>query len=391
MNFRVTVHDDHFVGSCADYISTFVTFDASAGPFVLTYPSATNIFWAPNTTEIVTWNVANTNNSSVNCQFVDIYLSTNGGLDYPILLVSGVPNTGSASVLVPDLPNTTSRIMVMASNGTFFDISDNNFTINDSSVEFNVVPVNSSTAVCQESNATFSLNITPSGSFSGQVSFEINGLPNGAEATWSSNPASVPSVVTLTVSTFGVASGTYPIQVIITGIDYQTSTSLTLGVNPNIADASFTLSGQNLVASQSFALHQWLDCSTIPPSPIQGATNSTFVMTSAIGSYALQATAFGCVAVSDCFDVNILNVHDIEASNLQIYPNPTDKVLFISWNSNELQMNEIRLYDASGQLVRVISSSLDSVEINLQNLSSGMYYLELRSSDQIQFFKVVKN
>jgi hypothetical protein len=391
MAFRVTVHDDHTVGGCSDYVTTTVNFDATAGPFVLTYPSATNIFWASNSTETVTWNVANTNNTAVNCQFVNIFLSTNGGLDYPIVLATNVPNTGSASVSVPNLPNTTSRVMVMASNGTFFDISDNNFTITDSSVEFNVVPVNSGFSVCQGGDATYTINVSPSGNFSGTVSMVVNGLPAGAVATWSANPISVPNTTVLTIATTDIVPGTYQFSVTSTGTDYETTNSFVLGVNPNIADATFTQVGQSLIATQTFAQHQWLDCSTNPPSPIAGATGASYTMTTATGSYALQATAVGCVAVSECVNINMVNVESFGLNSVQVYPNPANQTLFVSWDSNEIQLDEIKLYDASGKLVRIAPAAQEFAEIDIVELSSGMYYLELRSKDQIQHFKVVKN
>lgn len=134
MNFRVTVHDDHVVGGCSDYVSTSVTFDADAGPFELSYPSEPGIVWITTTAQTVAWDVANTDNATVNCQFVDIYLSIDGGLTYPHVLAQQVPNTGQHVVVTPNLPNTTSRVMVMAENGTFFDISDNNFEIRFSRV-----------------------------------------------------------------------------------------------------------------------------------------------------------------------------------------------------------------------------------------------------------------
>jgi hypothetical protein len=134
MAFRVTVHDDHVVGGCSDYVNTSITFDAEAGPFELSYPSESGIIWLVGTTRPVYWDVANTDNATVNCQFVNIYLSVDGGSTYPHLLAEQVPNTGEFTVMTPNLPNTTSRVMVMAENGTFFDISDNNFEIRFSAV-----------------------------------------------------------------------------------------------------------------------------------------------------------------------------------------------------------------------------------------------------------------
>lgn len=391
MAFRVTVHDDHLVGACSDYVNTTLSFDASAGPFVLTYPSATNIFWTPFTSQTVTWNVANTNNSNVNCQFVDIFLSTNGGLGYPVVLATGVPNTGSANIVVPDLPNTTSRVMVMAANGTFFDISDNNFTITAPTVEFNVAPVNSASAVCEGSEASFVMNITPAGNFTGSVDMSVTGLPAGAVANWSVNPVVVPNETTLTITTSGVTPGTYPLIATATGSSYEQSVPLTFGVNPNIADASFTHVGQSLNANQTFAQHQWLDCSTNPPTPIPGATGPSLTLTTPIGSYALQATAVGCVDVSECVTINMVGLESYGLQSVHVYPNPANQILFISWDANEILIREIKLYDASGQLVRVANAGIDVAEIDIQSLSAGMYYLELRSDDQIQHLKVVKN
>jgi hypothetical protein len=54
-------------------------------------------------------------------------------------------------------------------------------------------------------------------------------------------------------------------------------------------------------------------------------------------------------------------------------------------------MDEIKLFDASGKLVRTIPLGPDGVEIDIEFLSAGLYYLELRSDDQVQYFKVVKN
>lgn len=209
MNFRCTVHDDHVVGGCSDYINTTVTFDASAGPFVLTYPSATGITWQATTTETVTWNVANTTNANVNCQNVNIYLSTDGGLSYPTLLASNVPNNGSVLVSVPNLPNTTSRVMVMAENGTFFDISDNNFTISVAPNGYQLVALNPSLSVCAGTNANFNLDIVQLGSYTDPVNLSFSGLPPGASASFTSNPVVPPGVSTLSVNTSAVADGTY--------------------------------------------------------------------------------------------------------------------------------------------------------------------------------------
>lgn len=130
MNFRVTVRDNSSgAGGCNDHADVSVTVDGNSGPFEVTSPNTLGIIWYETQTRTVTWDVANTNSAPVNCQNVDIFLSTDGGNTFPITLTSGVPNTGSAQVTVPSNLTNLARVMVMSEEGTFFDMSDFNFTI----------------------------------------------------------------------------------------------------------------------------------------------------------------------------------------------------------------------------------------------------------------------
>ena len=247
MNFRCSVHDDHAVASCSDYINTTVTFDATAGPFVLTYPTATGITWQATSSQTVTWNVANTTNANVNCQLVDIYLSTNGGASYPILLAANVPNNGSAIITVPNLPNTTSRVMVMADNGTFFDISNNNFTITVAPNGYQLVSNSPSLTVCAGMNAQFNFDVLQLGSYTDPVTFSFSNLPAGALANWSINPVipqpNTPAGTVLNVNTNAVAQGTYVITVTTTSTFGTQNANVTLNVVSGVS-APVTLIAQ---------------------------------------------------------------------------------------------------------------------------------------------------
>ncbi|GAB3859772.1 hypothetical protein GCM10028822_36880 [Hymenobacter terrigena] len=145
LNLRCTVRDNHAVsGAVATStnssivggvtLSPTVTLTVSAAnptPFAVTAPNTT-VTWAAGTTQSVTWNGVGTKTSAVNCQTVNIRLSTDGGLSYPTLLAAGVPNadgTGTANITVPNVASTTARIMVEAADNYFFDISDASFTI----------------------------------------------------------------------------------------------------------------------------------------------------------------------------------------------------------------------------------------------------------------------
>ena len=106
-----------------------VIVDPNAGPFRITsqnnsptYPSGS--------TQTVSWDVAGTNGNQINCANVTILMSVDGGQSFPFTLAANTPNSGSASVQIPDnlaVPN--ARIKVMCTDGSFFDINDTDITI----------------------------------------------------------------------------------------------------------------------------------------------------------------------------------------------------------------------------------------------------------------------
>ncbi|GAB3849792.1 hypothetical protein GCM10028822_14150 [Hymenobacter terrigena] len=133
LKFRCTARDQHsgpagVIGG-VDY-SAFVNLNvvSTAGPFVVSAPN-TAVSWTGGTTEAVTWSVAGTDVAPVSCATVNLRLSLDGGLTYPVLLAAGVPNNGTASVTVPNVSTTQARVMVEAEGNYFFDISNANFTI----------------------------------------------------------------------------------------------------------------------------------------------------------------------------------------------------------------------------------------------------------------------
>lgn len=128
MKFRVMVRDNAAGGGCNDHADINVTTSANSGPFIVTYPSIAGITWAGNSTQTVTWDVANTNLAPVSCDKVNILISTDGG-DTFTTLKSNTDNDGSETVVTPNIATTNAIIMVISSSGTFFDISDKRFRI----------------------------------------------------------------------------------------------------------------------------------------------------------------------------------------------------------------------------------------------------------------------
>jgi hypothetical protein len=100
-------------------------------PFKVTSPNlATDTLYA-NATRTITWNVAQTNIAPISTPTVDIFLSVDSGYTYPILVAAGVPNTGSYLATMPDTSSLKARIKVKGTGNVFFDISNANFKLLD--------------------------------------------------------------------------------------------------------------------------------------------------------------------------------------------------------------------------------------------------------------------
>ena len=81
----------------------------------------------------VFWNVANTDQAPINCQNVDISLSTDGGYRFNQILAKNVLNSGSAWVTIPvdSAIGNQGRFKLKCSDNIFFAVSYRDFVITD--------------------------------------------------------------------------------------------------------------------------------------------------------------------------------------------------------------------------------------------------------------------
>jgi PKD repeat protein/subtilisin-like proprotein convertase family protein len=213
-NFRLTARDNNSSGGCTDDDNMTVSVNASSGPFLVLSPN-TNVSWPGNSTQTVTWDVANTTASPVSCSSVDIFLSYDGGFTYPITLATNTSNDGSHAVTIPGTQSTTARIMVRGHNNIFYDISDTDFTISVPVAGFALNATPSSTTICSGTNANYTIITTPLGGFNNPITFSASGLPAGLIASFSPNPVGPGSNSNLSIlNTAAAPAGTYDFDVI---------------------------------------------------------------------------------------------------------------------------------------------------------------------------------
>jgi len=233
LNFAVTVRDNVAGFGLTEYDITTLTVNGTAGPFLVNAPN-TNVTWQAGTNQSVTWTVAGTTANNVNCPTVDIFLSTDGGNTYPILLATNVPNDGTETVTIPNNAGTTNRIMVKGYNHVFFDISNVNFTISAPASTFGLAYGGGSGAqnktICQGGNTSYTLNYSALGGFSGTTNITATGNPANTTVTFTPNSITTNGTVTVNVTSTGaVAVGAYTI--VVNGTSGATTKTVNLYLN----------------------------------------------------------------------------------------------------------------------------------------------------------------
>ena len=130
MNFSLVVRDNVAGGANSARDDIKVT-TQDITPFTVNGPS-TNVDWAAGSTQTINWVVGTTNQAPVNSQNMNILLSTDGGISFPITLASGTANDGTHTIVVPNDITTQARILVEAADNIFYNVNISNFTISAS-------------------------------------------------------------------------------------------------------------------------------------------------------------------------------------------------------------------------------------------------------------------
>lgn len=237
LNFRFTVRDNRVGGGGFNTANLSFASTALAGPFMITAPSAGQTLQSGSFVNI-TWNVANTHVAPVNCRFVNVYISYDGGLTFVDTLATNLPNNGSTWVRLPDTKaGNQCRLYLEAADNVFFDVSRANFTVNlRSNPDFETTVLSNNLAVCELDTLVFPIAINGIAGFNDTVFVEINQVPAGLSVSLSDSLALPNAIITCTV--FGaIPNGPFNLNLM--------ASALQVTKNANIRIDG----GQSLVAS----------------------------------------------------------------------------------------------------------------------------------------------
>jgi hypothetical protein len=80
---------------------------------------------------------------------------------------------------------------------------------------------------------------------------------------------------------------------------------------------------------------------------------------------------------------------EVENSTVLLYPNPSNDIFNLKYDSEKLKILSILVYDMQGKL---ILNSIDAKIIDLSAYTKGMYFIRIITNDETATqFKVIKN
>jgi hypothetical protein len=154
----------------------------------------------------------------------------------------------------------------------------------------------------------------------------------------------------------------------------------------DLAQPLITFNG-TLLNSTSALSYQWYLDGNI----IDGATQQTFTPVEN-GVYSVEIfSGYGCVQMSEPFDLVGLGIESLSNSGISVYPNLVHD-FFTVRNSNRETIKSIMIYDETGRVIMTPSANSISTETKVDGsqLRSGIYFVAVQSGNEIFKSRIVK-
>ena len=176
----------------------------------------------------------------------------------------------------------------------------------------------------------------------------------------------------------------------VTGTDVNgCSSSDQMSVTIHNVMASVFANGGTLTAGTVVDMTaQWINCADM--SIIPGATDVIFEPTNG-GNYAIviQDNVYGCIDTSNCVDVQFAGIDEMSASELNVYPVPTNGNVTVA--STDAVIERIELIDMLGKILETSEPNTLQAELDLSAYESNAFFLRVYRNGQTVLLKVVKN
>ena len=268
MTFALTVRDKISEIGQVDVDFMKVTAN-SREPFTVFTPMT----WQPGITETVRWHVGQTaDKNTINCQKVNIKLSTNYGSSFPINIALGVPNTGEHTFTVPEISSTFGVVILIEAADNIFHSASSPFNIT-SFPDFSISDIIMNPINCGDTVVEYHFNYKSLNGFNHNVSFDATGIPDGAVVTFSPTNLNLSGEVTMTISNLeNITTDTYILNIsgitssetksIETTLPYFNSICNSSGITEN-DDTAITLVKLNTIDNASEKMDGYTDYTAV--------------------------------------------------------------------------------------------------------------------------------
>lgn len=341
---------------------------ATAGPFTVTSQNTDNISWPKGSSQTVTWSVNNTNTLQGSSN-VNIKLSIDGGLTFPITLASNTANDGSEAIQVPTSVDASinCRLLIEPTENIYYAINSKAFALGYTS-----------TTTCDSYSFGNAFSIPFGSAFTtktvnvpastGIVS-DVNVMVNFTHERLSDVEIQIVNPQGTTVNLYSKSCGdiqsTLVLQYDDSGVNLDCSKTTSQIVIPvNLLSA---FNGQNPQGTWTFR--------------VRDAVTGKF---GTINSASLNV----------CNQTYTLGNPDVENVAFTLYPNPNKGNFTIQFKSDSINRVQIYVHDVLGK--KVYSNTFDNTDyfnqnIQLSNVSSGIYLVTVVDGDRRTVKKIIVN
>ncbi|MDA6068189.1 M12 family metallo-peptidase [Flavobacterium sp. AC] len=370
LHFTLTGRDNAAQGSAQTSTDDMiVNVLANAGPFAVTSQNTNDVSWQIGSFQTITWSI---NNTSIlpGSSTVNIKLSTDGGITFPIVLASNTPNDGTEVIQIPEsIENSTNcRILIQPTANIYYAINSKPFAVGYTS-----------TTTCDSYNFGNAFDIPFATNFTTRT---VN------------VPASTGTVsdVNVLVNFTHEKLSDVEIQMV-----SPQGTIVNLYNNKSCGGIQSTLSLQ--YDDDGVAL----DCSkTISQIVVPVDLLSAFNGQDPKGNWTLRVrdAVTGNLGKINSASINICNktfipgTPDVQNADFTLYPNPNKGNFTIQFKSDAINTIQVFIYDILGKKVYYDffeKTAYFNQNIQLSNISSGVYFVTVLEGNKRTVKKIIVN
>jgi subtilisin-like proprotein convertase family protein len=365
LHFVLTGRDNAALGTAQTNSDEMtVNVSGTAGPFEVTSQNIENLSWFQGTNQAITWSV-NGSDAMGGSTNVNIKLSTDGGLTFPIVLVANTANDGSQTIPVPNVTARNCRILIEPTANIFYAINSKPFAIGYSvksactSYSFTApfpipeqLAYTTRTISFPASTATISdvnFNVDFTHAFLADVEMEIVS-PKG-------------TTVKLFDKSCGNKSSTLVINYDDLGGELACGVSTVQTVAPFQPLAAFN--GENPQGTWTFRIRD---------------------------AYPNDTGTLNAASMSICTQTYTLSAEDFEINDFVMYPNPNKGIFNVQFTSQSTTAVKVLVHDLLGRKLfekqYENKGKFDEI-IQLKNIQAGLYLLTVIDGERKEVKKIV--